>query len=42
MSMTNLNRRHVLAALGAGLIDARHAFAQNSQVIAFRSGESSL
>jgi CubicO group peptidase (beta-lactamase class C family) len=26
----NLNRRHVLAALGAGAIDARHAFAQAS------------
>ena len=32
MSMTNLNldRRRVLAALGAGAIDARHAFAQAS------------
>jgi CubicO group peptidase (beta-lactamase class C family) len=30
MSMTNLNRRHVLTALGAGVIDARHAFAQES------------
>ena len=30
MSMTNLNRRHVLAALGAGAINARHAFAQAS------------
>lgn len=30
MSMTNLNRRHVLAALGAGVINARLAFAQPS------------
>jgi CubicO group peptidase (beta-lactamase class C family) len=30
MSMTNLNRRHVLAALGAGVIHARHAFAKAS------------
>jgi CubicO group peptidase (beta-lactamase class C family) len=30
MSMINLNRRHVLAALGAGMINARHAFAQAS------------
>jgi len=30
MSRTHLDRRHVLAALGAGLIDARHAFAQPS------------
>ena len=28
MSMTDFNRRHVLAALAAGAIDARHAFAQ--------------
>ena len=30
MSMTQLNRRHVLAALGAGAINARHACAQAS------------
>jgi CubicO group peptidase (beta-lactamase class C family) len=30
MPMTNLTRRHLLAALGAGLINARRAFAQPS------------
>jgi CubicO group peptidase (beta-lactamase class C family) len=30
MLMTNFNRRRLLAALGAGVIDARHAFGQSS------------
>jgi CubicO group peptidase (beta-lactamase class C family) len=30
MSITSLNRRHLLAVLGAGVIDARYAFAQPS------------
>lgn len=30
LSMTGLNRRHLLVALGAGVINARHAFAQSS------------